>query len=176
MDCGQTQVFTFTEEERQFNYCVNVGAAVGDLVITYNVINLPFGENFEIETTYNGDTETTGEVTTSGTITIDKDSNTADTVSINLYTSGVATIEITVSCPVANTLTIVEVVLTNDSDGGQTTRVEYRYTDGAYTGALQSNLVAFNSERVTHWYLDTMRCQVLKELGIPYKWKYDANG
>jgi hypothetical protein len=136
-------VFTFTEAERQFNYCVNVGAAVGDLVVTYNVINLPFGENFEIETTYNGVTDTTGEVTTSGTITVDKDSNIADTIELNLYTSGVATIEITVSCPVANTLTIIEVVLTNDSDGGQTTRAEYRYTDGAYTGALQSNLVSF---------------------------------
>lgn len=143
LDCGQTQVFTFTEAERQFNYCVNVGAAVGDLVITYNVINLPFGENFEIETTYNGVTDTTGEVTTSGTITVDKDSNIADTIELNLYTSGVATIEITVSCPVANTITIIEVVLTNNSDGGQTTRVEYRYTDGAYTGSLQSNLVSF---------------------------------
>lgn len=143
LECGQTQVFAFTEAERQFNYCVNVGAAVGDLVITYNVINLPFGNDFEIETTYNGVTETTGQVTTSGTITIDKDSNTADVVDLNLYTSGVATIEITVSCPVPNTLTIVEVVLTNDSDGGQTTRVEYRYTDGAYIGSLQSALVSF---------------------------------
>lgn len=144
LDCGISQVFTFTEAERQFNYCVNVGQNVGDVVVTYNVVSLPFGNNFEIESTFNGVTQTTGEVTTSGSFIIDKDSNSQDIVELNIYTNGVAIIEINVSCVVPNILTIVEVVLTNNSEGGQTTRVEYRYTDGAFVGSLQSNLVMFN--------------------------------
>lgn len=144
LDCGISQVFTFTEAERQFNYCVNVGQNVGDVVVTYNVVSLPFGNNFEIESTFNGVTQTTGEVTTSGSFIIDKDSNSQDIVELNIYTNGIAIIEINVSCVVPNILTIVEVVLTNNSEGGQTTRVEYRYTDGAFVGSLQSNLVMFN--------------------------------
>lgn len=143
LDCSVTQVFTFTEAERQFNYCVNVGSTVGEVTVSYNVINLPFGETFEVESIYNGSTQTTGEVSTSGSFTINKDSNSVDVVDINLYTSGIAVIEVTVSCPHPTTLTIVEVVLTNNSEAGQTTRVEYRYTDGAYVGSLQSNLVTF---------------------------------
>lgn len=143
--CGVTQEFTFTESVRGFEYCVNVGSIVGDVEITYNVISLPVDGEFQVEAEYDGNTFTTGIVNTSGTLVVDKNSNTADTVLVSIGTNGPAVLQINVNCPTANVLKIVEVVLTSSSEVGQTVRTEYRYTDGAYVGSLQSNLVFFDS-------------------------------
>jgi len=143
--CGVTQEFTFTESVRGFEYCVNVGQVVGDVEITYNVISLPVDGEFQLQAEYNGNTFTTGIVTTSGSLMVDKDSNTEDTVLVSIGTNGPAVLQINVNCPTANVLKIVEVVLTAASEAGQTVRTEYRYTDGAYVGSLQSNLVFFDT-------------------------------
>ena len=143
--CGVTQEFTFTEDVKGFEYCVNVGPIVGDVEITYNVISLPVDGEFQVEAEYDGNTFTTGIVNTSGTLVVDKDSNTEDTVLVSIGTNGPAVLQINVNCPTANVLKIVEVVLTAASEAGQTVRTEYRYTDGAYIGSLQSNLVFFAS-------------------------------
>lgn len=143
--CGVTQEFTFTESVKGFEYCVNVGSIVGDVEITYNVISLPVGGEFQVEADYDGNTFTTGIVNTSGSLVVDKNSNTADTVLVSIGTNGPAVLQINVNCPTANVLKIVEVVLTSSSEVGQTVRTEYRYTDGAYVGSLQSNLVFFDS-------------------------------
>jgi hypothetical protein len=143
--CGVTQEFTFTESVRGFEYCVNVGQVVGDVEITYNVISLPVDGEFQVQAEYNGNTFTTGIVTTSGSLSVDKDSNTEDTVLVSIGTNGPAVLQINVNCPTANVLKIVEVVLTAASEAGQTVRTEYRYTDGAYVGSLQSNLVFFDT-------------------------------
>jgi hypothetical protein len=42
-------------------------------------------------------------------------------------------------------MTIIEVVLTNNSDSGKTLHTQYRYTNGDFVGPLLSNLVLFAS-------------------------------
>lgn len=143
--CGVTQEFTFTDSVKGFEYCVNVGSIVGDVEITYNVISLPVGGEFQVQAEYNGNTFTTGIVTTSGSLVVNKDSNIEDTVLVSIGTNGPAVLQINVNCPTANVLKIVEVVLTAASEAGQSVRAEYRYTDGAYVGSLQSNLVFFDT-------------------------------
>jgi hypothetical protein len=145
ISCGITQEFTVTDAERITEYCVNVGEVVGDVDIVYNVTSIGVDVDFEISANYNGTPYTTGPTSVDGTLTIDKDSNSADTVEIQITTTGAIVIEVTVNCPTANELTVVEVVLTANSDAGQSIYSQWRYTDGAYTGSLQSSLVIFAS-------------------------------
>lgn len=145
ISCGITQEFTVTDAERITEYCVNVGEVVGDVDIVYNVTSIGVDVEFEVSANYNGTPYTTGPTSVDGTLTIDKDSNTADTVEIQITTTGTIVLEVTVNCPIANRLTIVEVVLTANSDAGQSIYSQWRYTDGAYTGSLQSSLVIFAS-------------------------------
>jgi hypothetical protein len=143
LSCGITQEFIFTESKREFEYCVNVGDLVGDVEIEYNVTSIELDVEFEITANYNGTPYTTGMTSLSGTLTVDKDSIIADTINLAIETTGAIVIEITVNCVTANELTVVEVVLTSNTDAGKSIYSQWRYTDGPYTGSLQSSLVIF---------------------------------
>jgi hypothetical protein len=145
LSCGVTQEFIFTESKRAFEYCVNVGDLVGDVEIEYNVTSIGADVEFEITANYDGTPYTTGMTSLSGTLTVDKDSVIADTINLTVDTTGAIVIEITVNCVTANELTVVEVVLTSNADAGKSIYSQWRYTDGAYTGSLQSSLVLFAS-------------------------------
>jgi hypothetical protein len=145
LSCGVTQEFIFTEIKKAFEYCVNVGDLVGDVEIEYNVTSIEPDVEFQIIANYNGTPYTTGLTSVSGTLTVDKDSIIADTINISVGTTGAIVIEITVNCVTANELTVVEVVLTSNADAGKSIYSQWRYTDGAYTGSLQSSLVLFAS-------------------------------
>ncbi len=145
LSCGVTQEFIFTETKKTYEYCVNVGDLVGDVEIEYNVISAEEGVEFQITADYDGTPYTTGFTSFSGTLNVDKDSNLEDVINVSIETTGAIVIEITVNCPTANELTIIEVVLTSNSDAGKNIYSQWRYTDGAYTGSLQSSLVLFAS-------------------------------
>lgn len=141
LSCGMTQEFNI---DSTFRYCVNVGELVGDVNITYNVISIEPSATFQINATYDGNTFSTGAIDTSGTLVVDKNSNSENEIGMAIITTSPLVLEVTVNCPTANILKVVEVVLTAASEVGQTIRTEYRYTDGAYVGSLQSNLVFFS--------------------------------
>jgi len=144
--CGVTQEFTISDFEKITEYCVNVGATVGDVDIDYNVTSIDPGTEYEITATYNGNIFTTGPTSLiNGTLVVDKDSNTADTVVVQITSNGPIVIEVTVNCPNANELTVVEVVLTSNYKAGYSIYSQWRYTDGAYVGSLQSSLVIFTT-------------------------------
>jgi hypothetical protein len=143
ISCGFTQEFIFTQSKTGFEYCVNVGQLVGDVEIEYNVTSIQPDVEFEISADYNGTSYTTGFTQFSGTLTVDKDSNAEDVVTVNVETTGAVVIEITVNCPTANTLTVVEVVLTSNYQAGQSIFSQWRYTDGAFVGSLQNAPVTF---------------------------------
>jgi len=143
--CGITQEFTISDFEKITEYCVNVGATIGDVDIDYNVTSIDPGTEFEITATYDGNIFTTGPTSFDGTLVVDKDSNLADTIAIQITSDGPIVIEVTVNCPNANELTVVEVVLTSNYEAGQSIYSQWRYTDGAYVGSLQSSLVIFTT-------------------------------
>jgi len=146
LSCGTTQEFVLSGNEKITEYCVNLGNLVGDVNIVYNVTSInPLTESFEITADYNGTIYTTGTSTTSGTLTINKDSIPVETVDIQITSVGSVVLEVTVNCPEAKTIRVFEVVLTANSEAGQSIVSQWRYTDGAYTGSLQSNLVIFAS-------------------------------
>jgi hypothetical protein len=147
LNCGIIRTFTVEDPkgEKLTPYCVDLGFAVGQVVITYNIINIAPTKKIKIDYDYNGVTGTTGLVSTSGTITFNKDTNAVNFVDIEILTTGQAVFEVIVACPIPTELNLVEIVLTNDSDAGQTMHAEYYYTDAPYVSPVQSNLVTFVS-------------------------------
>lgn len=148
--CGTSQTITLlsgTEETPATKeFCVNLGSNTGETPFSWAVINNSGGD-FKIDVTYNSTTETSGWTNDdSGQVIFDKSvfTDTIATVVISSHAESLS-IELSLSCPPSEQITIVEVVLANNSDYGDTTHIEYRYTNGAYVGALQSIPVTFGT-------------------------------
>lgn len=150
--CGLTQTISIENAEypeyASKDFCVNLGPYVGDASVSWAVISNPTGEEFNISVSYLTFTYDGPGFNNypTGTIIFPKTSITDQTANITITCSGPSlVIDITPSCPDAALLNIVEVVLTNNADAGNTTHIEYRYTNGAYASPLQSIPVTFGS-------------------------------
>jgi hypothetical protein len=147
--CGITQSFNFStilEEQKTFEYCVDLGPTVGLSDIVFNPVAISLDAEFEIIATYNGVSVTTGVVTTGGTLTFDKNLISIETAEIQIIYTGDIELDVTVNCCQAEELTIVQVVVTNDYESGQTINTQYRFTSGAFVSPLQSSLVVFATD------------------------------
>jgi hypothetical protein len=149
LNCGVSQTFTLTRippaTEASFKYCVDLGPLVGSTKVSWNLVSA-VGGDFKVNATYNGTLYSSGWVDASGEINFLKDDISVETVDIEIiYASSSLIIDVLVDCPIGEVLTVVEVVLTNNSDYSKSTHVEYRYTNGAFIGPLQSNAVIFTS-------------------------------
>ena len=141
VDCGISQTTTVLAGAT-LNYCVELGPIVGLVTIDYEVPALSTGE-FTVIATYNGTPVSSGLVSASGSISFNKDENSINFVDISVIAVDDVSISITTDCPVSALLTIIEVCVTSNADAGLFIHNEYRYTNGAYTSPLQSNLVTF---------------------------------
>jgi hypothetical protein len=141
LSCGVAQTFTIPTGNTQ-TYCVDLGQSVGLTTLTYNV---PAGStaSFTVSVTYNGVTQTSGTVTTSGSLQFNKSSNSVNVSTVTITASNPLEITVTPNCPVQQNLTIVNVTLTSVVDAGKFIHNQYRYTDGAFVSPLQSTLVTF---------------------------------
>jgi hypothetical protein len=146
LDCGIIRTFTIEKPKGdKIGYCVDLGFAVGEVVITYNVIAIAPDGEFSIKYDYNGNIGNTGFINTSGSISFNKDTNAFNSVIIEVSANSQIILEVIVACPDATQLTLVEVVLTNNFEAGQTIHTEYNYTNAPYISPVQSNLVTFVS-------------------------------
>jgi hypothetical protein len=145
LSCGMTQELILSGKEKITEYCVNVGNLVGDVNIVYNATSIDPSDTFEVTAEYNGTIYTTGVISIDGTLIVNKDLIGVDVINIQLSSSGPVVLEVTVNCPTASELKVVEVVLTESMDAGQSIITQWRYTDGTYVGSLQNNLVTFNT-------------------------------
>ena len=105
------------------------------------------GVGYTINAYYNNVKYTSGLVYVSGSFTIPKNVADVTDITIEASTSSTVTdtIEVTVSCPVQNLITVYNIALTNNSDVLKTIHNEYRWTDNVTSSPLQSNLVTFAS-------------------------------
>ncbi len=103
--------------------------------------------SYTITVLYNGLSFTTGPVSVSGTLEIDKNSVYADIVSITVSSNSITTdsIEITTFCPEPDQITIFQVSITSNEDRGKFIHNEYRWTDGLFISPLHSEIVEFAS-------------------------------
>jgi hypothetical protein len=149
-ECGVTQVFAASlglEEEAQLvDFCVDLGTIVGVTTLTWTVASISPSASFDVVVTYNGtDYDSYGQ-TSSGSIVFNKDSiiETIANISVTAF-SGDIVLTLSIGCPVAQILTVIEVVVTSDQDSGETIHTQYRYIDGGYVGPLQTNAVIFQT-------------------------------
>jgi hypothetical protein len=144
LSCGIAQTFTIPTGNT-LSYCVDLDSPVGPVNVPYSV---PAGSvsNFTISVTYDGDTVTSGLVSTSGSLQFDKDKNNVNVATVTITASGPLEITVTPSCPIREVLTIVNVTLTSVIDAGKFIHNEYRYTQGTYVSPLQSTLITFAAD------------------------------
>jgi len=148
LDCGISQTFTLStldEEVKTFSYCVDLGPVVGLADVNYSVSGMSEDASFEIIVDYDGVVDTTGFVSTGGVITFDKNNVAVETVLLTVNYIGDLSLSILADCCNAATLNVVQIVLTNDYESGDTVHTQYRYVDGVFTSPLQSSLVIFTS-------------------------------
>ena len=139
IECGISRSLVVTDSEAT-TFCVDVGFLVGDVSIEYNVLG--DGQSpFEIESTYNSGVDTTGVTSVSGTLTVDKDSVAANTLNLSITSQGSTHLEITVNCPDAQQITIIQVCYSIDDDAGLFIHNEYSWQDGLYTSPIHSEQV-----------------------------------
>jgi len=146
--CGVLQTFTLSTLEGQsktFEYCVDLGPLLGTSDIDYTVNTISAGASFQIIVNYDGTIYDSGYVTTSGNFVINKDNISEETATITINYTGDISLSILGGCTTTNSLTIVQVVVTNDFEAGQSIHTEYRYISGAYTAPLQSSLTTFST-------------------------------
>lgn len=148
LECGISQTFTLytvAEETKSTTYCIDLGPTVGLTDINYSLTSITEGSEFEIVIEYDGTTDTTGFVSTGGTITFNKDNVSVETATVTINYRGDMILNILADCPQTAELTIIQIVLTNDYDSGETIHTQYRYVDGAFVSPLQSSAVTFAS-------------------------------
>ena len=156
------------------SYCVDLSQLVGDVTIDYvipfegtdNVITelisvdtitevgfdivseAPFaGRQYTITAVYNGITYTTGGVLVSGSFTFPKNivGITEAVITVSTDSVEIDTVKVTVNCPLAAVLTLYNIAITSNNEGGEFIHNEYRWQDGTFTSPLHSNLVEFST-------------------------------
>jgi len=166
VDCNSTKNITINPATT-FTYCVNVGDLLGIVDIDFTIPTGGFTElvselndnivserlsdeivsendnsttGYTITATYNGVSHTTGTVYDSGTLSFNKNDVNTDTVEISVtQDSSVASIiDINTSCPDAQTITIISVAVTSNSDAGDFITNEFRWTDGTFTSPTKT--------------------------------------
>ncbi len=142
--CGIEQDFTIEAGSNREYGVLFENTSVGDCVITYTVDPSSTAE-FEIVITYGLTTVTSGVVTTSGSLTIAKNSNAINELSVEIIATDNVNVSVLVNCVEANEIGIVNVCLTSNADSGKFIHNEYRYTDAGFISPLQSTLVTFDS-------------------------------
>jgi hypothetical protein len=138
IECGSTRTISVSTT-LPYSACYDFGEYVGDVDIDYEVVG---GSGaFTVNANYNGSDYTTGDVSTSGTLTFNKGSVSNETGVVSLTAKGSFTINLTVKCPEKTIMNIVLITLTSNAESGDTIHNEYRWNDGTFTSPLHSNLV-----------------------------------
>ena len=138
IDCGITRTVGIAAGN-PVNFCVDVGTTVGAVTVTYNVLN-GSGDDFELEATFNGNTSTSGPTAVSGNVAVSKNVITPEKVNvfIDMVNAGSVDLEVTVECPDANSISIIQVCISKDENAGEFIHNEYYWSDGVVTSPTTS--------------------------------------
>ena len=148
LNCGVTRRLTVTSAN-PVSFTVNVGNLVGVCDIDYNIISFsdPAG-SINIKEDYTP-TTTNVAATGAGVINFAKDSVADEDVIITLTPASpggkqVVELELTVGCPQAQEITLIEVCVSKNNQALKTIHNEYQWTDGStFTSPLHSKQVTF---------------------------------
>lgn len=142
IDCGTPISFAVIVRGSAREYCVDLSTLIGPFTVSWQVITAEPGATFVVECRYDNVLTTSGIISSSGSFTIQKNNATPISAFMKIYSeSNAVSLQVTVGCPQAAILNVVEVVLSNDDDQGKYTHAEYRYVSGQYFSPITSNLV-----------------------------------
>lgn len=149
LNCGVKRRLTVSAAT-PVSFRVNVGNTVGVCDIDYDIISFSDTGSITIAEDYTGTSVNTG-ATGAGTLSFAKDSVSDDDVVITLTPASsppggkqTVVLDITVGCPAAQEITLIEVCVSKDADANKTIHNEYQWTDGStFTSALKSKRVTF---------------------------------
>ena len=139
LSCGPLQVIVVSTA-RAFKQCYDVGRDIGNVVIKFNVVGTP--SQFTVTATYNGVSQSvTGII--SGTITVAKSLISVTEIDIEITSTGSSEIELTVPCPLSDTLTLIDTCVTSPNDAAKLIHNQFRFLYGTYNSPLTSSQVKF---------------------------------
>lgn len=146
--CGMEREFTIDNETE--DYIVQLGNSVGEVTVTYDVVNLSVGGEVVITANYDG-TDYGVTVPTldplSGSFTFTKDSFDVNETFVTVETTGTARVILTVSCPDPQELTIIEYVLNSASDEDKLIHTQYRFDDSGYISPTTLRSIKLTGDR-----------------------------
>ena len=131
------------EQELDFNFCVYLGPTIGITTVSWVVDTVVTSGLFDVKVVYDSVEYSSGYTNTDGSVTFYKSLITDDVAYITIRYIGDVKLTINAGCPIPEEMKIVEVVVTNNTDGGDTVHAEFRYASGLYISPLQSNSVTF---------------------------------
>ena len=134
----------YSIQGKAVSVCYNLGGTVGDVIISWPAPLV--SSTFSFTATYNGSMTTHGPFSGAGTVTIVKNSVSAEQLDIVFSvpsSSDTALVNFSVACPVADTINIILVTLTNNSDAGKLIHNQYRWIDGQFSSPTHSNQIPF---------------------------------
>lgn len=133
------------------SFCVDLGTnVVGSYEISYSIPSVGEGFNLTINSFYNGSESSSDPIyAASGDWSFDKTIPTESTAYVSFDFDGEfelsENITITIGCPEIINMSVIQVVLTDNGDAGDTIHAEYYYTQYVPTSPLQSTAVTFVS-------------------------------
>ncbi len=131
LNCGVSKTF-----RQSVYYDVTLNQIVGNVIIYYS----PSTDNpFEVIVNYNGNIITSGEVTEAGSLSFTKNSLLVNTCSVQLISN--YPVNIKVDCPIADPLTVIQVVISEPSDATETLHVGYNYLYNGFESVNQVSSV-----------------------------------
>lgn len=151
INCGITRSFIWNGQQL-LDFIYQLGASVGPVEVTITITGVNATAGIPVLGVYNGTTEINQTITSDATYVFlfQKDVVSQEEFFLEFGTCGPCppqnvTIEVTVSCPDAPTITIYQIAVTSASETGQLIHDEYRWTDSVFVSALQSEQVQFQN-------------------------------
>ena len=140
--CGISQQMTLSPHNT-FDACFEMGDVLGPVVVAWNVTSV--SGTFDVDVIYNGITTSATGQSASGSLTIQKSLVGVTEVTVIITSTQSVTLNLTVPCPEATEITVIEVVATSANEAGLNIHTQYRYVDGTFISPLTSTLVNFDS-------------------------------
>lgn len=141
LPCGITQNLSLGNNDT-YDYCVDVGTAVGPIVISWGAG--PSGADPTVSAEFGGITYNPSGGATQ--ITIPNNSSEYTQVDVTVQAlSGAVNFPITVNCPTVNEINLILITLNNNSDAGDTIHNQTYFESGTYDSATYQTPIELQS-------------------------------
>lgn len=154
INCGTSQSLSVDNTTATNSFDIALSGAIGTITVSYNV-SVASGSGSPLATlvlSCGSQTSPAQNITATGSGSFTFTKTTADTIATITLTQNLAGDKVTlsnvlVSCPTSDAMEVIEVVLTNNDDSGDSIHVEYEYstTTPAFTSIRRTDPVLFGS-------------------------------